>query len=61
MMIRKLEFYKDDQGEFRWRLVAANGNVLAVASEGYKNRKDCEDIADSIFFGNEEFEVAIKW
>ena len=29
------EIYKDKAGEFRFRIVATNGNILA-ASEGYK-------------------------
>jgi len=35
----KWEVYKDKAGEYRWRLVAANGEIVA-ASEGYKNKKD---------------------
>ena len=35
----KWEVYKDRAGEYRWRLVAANGEIVA-ASEGYKNKKD---------------------
>lgn len=60
-MLRKLEFYQDEQGEFRWRFVASNGEVLAVSSEGYKNREDCEDIARTIFFEPMEFDVAMNW
>lgn len=31
----KFEVYKDSAGEWRWRLKAANGKVLA-SGEGYK-------------------------
>lgn len=31
----KFTVYKDKAGKFRWRLVHANGNILATASEGY--------------------------
>ena len=31
------EIYKDKAGEFRFRIIATNGNVLA-ASEGYKQK-----------------------
>jgi uncharacterized protein YegP (UPF0339 family) len=38
-------FYKDQKGEWRWRLVAANGRILADSGEGYRNEQDClEDI-----------------
>ena len=33
--------YQDAVGEWRWRLTAANGRILAVSSEGYKRRHDC--------------------
>jgi uncharacterized protein YegP (UPF0339 family) len=36
------EVYKDAKEEFRWRLKAANGKVIAVSSEGYKAKADCE-------------------
>ena len=34
-MAHKFEIYKDKAGEFRFRIVATNGNILA-SSEGYK-------------------------
>jgi uncharacterized protein YegP (UPF0339 family) len=33
--------YKDTRQEWRWTLAADNSEVLAVSSEGYKNRTDC--------------------
>lgn len=37
----KFELYKDNAGEFRWRYLASNGKIIAVASEGYKAKGDC--------------------
>lgn len=37
-MPAKLEIFKDKKGEFRFRLKAANGEII-LASEGYKARK----------------------
>ncbi len=34
------EIYQDKKGEFRWRARAKNGNLLAAASEGYKDKRD---------------------
>lgn len=34
--------YKDAANEWRWRLTARNGRIVAVSSEGYKNRAGCE-------------------
>ena len=36
-MSGKFEVYKDKKGEFRFRLKAANGEII-LASEGYKDR-----------------------
>ncbi len=33
---------KDKQGEWRWVYYARNGEEIAVSSEGYVNRSDCE-------------------
>ena len=35
-MAAKFEIYKDKPGEFRWRLIHANGQVIANSGEGYK-------------------------
>lgn len=36
-MIR-IRIYQDRAGEWRWRLKAANGKIVADSSEGYKRR-----------------------
>jgi hypothetical protein len=34
--------YKDSAAEWRWRLRANNGKIVADSAEGYKNKSDCE-------------------
>lgn len=36
------EVYQDDAGEWRWRIRAANGEIIADSAEGYVNRADAE-------------------
>ena len=43
----KFEIYKDKAGEFRFRLKATNGQVIAV-SEGYTALAGCENGIDSV-------------
>ena len=43
----KFEIYKDKAGEFRFRLKAKNGQVIAV-SEGYKGMKNCTNGVASV-------------
>jgi uncharacterized protein YegP (UPF0339 family) len=37
----KAEIYRDARKEFRWRVRAPNGRVVADGAEGYRNRADC--------------------
>ena len=43
----KFEMYVDRAGEFRFRLKAANGEIIA-ASEGYKAKESCENGIQSV-------------
>ena len=45
------EVYKDTKEEFRWRLKAGNGKIIAVSSEGYKAKADCEKGIDLVKTG----------
>jgi uncharacterized protein YegP (UPF0339 family) len=53
------EIYRDAGGEWRWRLIHKNGNIIASASEGYTRRRDAKRSVDSIREGVEDgnFEV----
>jgi len=33
--------YKDSSSQWRWRLKAVNGRILADSGEGYHNKQDC--------------------
>ena len=37
----KYNIFKDKAGEWRWRLVATNGKIIADSGEGYNNKADC--------------------
>ena len=43
----KFEVYTDKAGEFRFRLKATNGQIIAV-SEGYKAKASCENGIESV-------------
>lgn len=36
------EVYQDNAGEWRWRIRATNGEIIADSAEGYVDRADCE-------------------
>ena len=43
----KFEVYADKAGEYRFRLKATNGQIIAV-SEGYKTKAACENGIESV-------------
>lgn len=43
----KFELYEDKASEFRFRLKARNGEIIAV-SEGYKTKASCENGIESV-------------
>jgi uncharacterized protein YegP (UPF0339 family) len=44
----KFELYRDKGRDFRWRLKAANGRILATSSEAYTAKADCRTAIDRI-------------
>ena len=36
----KFQLFEDKAGEFRWRLRANNGEIIADSNEGYVNKRD---------------------
>lgn len=47
-MPAKFELYKDKKGEFRWRLIAPNGQVIANSGEGYKSKDSAKNGIESV-------------
>ncbi|WP_256297201.1 YegP family protein [Haloarchaeobius salinus] len=39
------EVFRDNAGEYRWRLVADNGRILADSGEGYASKHGARDAA----------------
>lgn len=55
----KFEVYQDKAGEFRFRLKARNGEIIAVG-EGYKAKKSCINGIESIKKNAPDAEVVIE-
>ncbi|NWG75006.1 MAG: DUF1508 domain-containing protein [Rubrivivax sp.] len=47
-MAPKFELYKDNFGEFRWMLVASNGQMIANSGEGYKSKDNAKAGIESV-------------
>ena len=47
-MAVKFELYKDVKGEFRWRLIVSNGQIVATAGEGYKSKESAKAGIESV-------------
>jgi hypothetical protein len=54
-----LTFFKDDGGEWRWRMTAPNGEIVADSGEGYSRRIDCQREAQRLFDGNTDYVLDI--
>lgn len=55
----KFEVYKDKAGEFRFRLKAGNGEIIATG-EGYKAKASCLNGIESIRKNAPEAEVVVE-
>ncbi len=55
-MAAKFEIYKDKKGEFRFRLKAGNGEIIAVG-EGYTSKSGCKNGIESIKKNAPEAEI----
>jgi uncharacterized protein YegP (UPF0339 family) len=51
------ETYEDARQQYRWRLKATNGQVIATSGQGYKDKRDCENAIDVIKKGAEKARV----
>ncbi len=47
----KFYIYKDRAGEWRWRLKARNGRIVADSGEGYKTRAGARAAVDRVAHG----------
>jgi uncharacterized protein YegP (UPF0339 family) len=56
----KFEVYEDKAMEHRWRLKAANGQIVAASSDGYKAKADCEKAIEVIKKGVAKAQVEEK-
>lgn len=58
----KFEIYKDAKGEWRWRLRAKNGRIVADSAEGYKKRASVANaVLNLVFFVREGPVSANTW
>jgi uncharacterized protein YegP (UPF0339 family) len=44
----QFEIYEDSAGEWRWRLIAANGNIIADSGEGYNSKQGARRGIESV-------------
>jgi len=40
--VSKFQIYQDRKGEYRWRLRARNGEILADSNESYSRKASCK-------------------
>ena len=60
MKTTTIQVYQDKAKEWRWRLIHANGNILANSSEGYANKGDILEIIENIRTYMETAHIEVK-
>ena len=59
----KVEFYKDKQKKYRWRLKASNGRIIADSGQGYKAKESCFDGWRAVvgLIENCDYRMEVSW
>ncbi|RLM94752.1 MULTISPECIES: HVO_2922 family protein [Halobellus] len=47
-MTATFEVYEDQAGQYRWRLVHSNGNIIADSGEGYATKQKAKQGIESV-------------
>ncbi|MFA1610769.1 HVO_2922 family protein [Halobellus rubicundus] len=47
-MSAKFELFEDRSGQYRWRLVHSNGNIIADSGEGYASKQKAKQGIESV-------------
>ncbi|MFB6252688.1 MAG: HVO_2922 family protein [Halobellus sp.] len=47
-MSATFEIFEDKSGQYRWRLVHANGNIIADSGEGYATKQKAKQGIESV-------------
>jgi uncharacterized protein YegP (UPF0339 family) len=55
----KLDIYEDAAGEWRWRIVARNGRIVADSGEGYATKSNAKRAAERLRGAIVRYQV--KW
>jgi hypothetical protein len=53
------EVYEDAAGQWRWRLVAPNGNIIADSGEGYSSKQGAKRGIESVKAGAPDATVEV--
>ncbi|APE95909.1 HVO_2922 family protein [Halodesulfurarchaeum formicicum] len=56
---QRFEIFEDKAGEWRWRLVAANGNIIADSGEGYSSKQGAKRGIQSVKRGAADAAVEV--
>ena len=52
--------YEDDAGQYRWRLVHSNGNIIADSGEGYASKQKAKQGLQSVKANAPDADVAVE-
>jgi uncharacterized protein len=44
----RVHVYEDEAGDFRWKLVGSNGEIISDSAEGYRHKGYCLSMAEKL-------------
>jgi uncharacterized protein YegP (UPF0339 family) len=53
------EVYKDNRDEWRWRLIASNGNIIAASGEGYSSKQGVKRGIESVKENAQDAQIVV--
>lgn len=56
-MAMRIVCYRDESGEWRWRMLARNGKVVADSAESYKRKGACLRMAARVADGGAAVQI----
>ncbi len=55
----RIEIYMDEGGEWRWRMRAGNGAIVATSGEGFVRKSYAIESADEYINGPDEVDIEL--
>ncbi len=56
----RVELYKDEEGQYRWRVIAPGGRVLALSGQGYSSARAARHALHEVLAQERPYSVEVR-